>query len=206
MKRSHRRAQTFSLFFASSGVELGLAISDRPDAALVRAAMSGQSEAFNVLVRRWERKVYSFLVYLTGRPEDAFDMCQEVFLSGYRHLGQLKDPDKFPQWLFRIARNAAHSHARKGREEETSLKDLDGAEDSSEMRVGEAGQWERGDLKILVEKALAGLPPEQREAIVLKFYQGFKLAEIAEIQDCPLSTAKTRVYSGFEQLRKFIES
>jgi RNA polymerase sigma-70 factor (ECF subfamily) len=72
--------------------------------------------------------------------------------------------------------------------------------------VGEAGQWERGDLKILVEKALAGLPLEQREAIVLKFYQGFKLAEIAEIQGCPVSTTKTRVYSGFEQLRKFIES
>jgi RNA polymerase sigma-70 factor (ECF subfamily) len=187
-------------------VELGLQISDRPDAALVREAMSGQPEAFNVLVRRWERKVYSFLVYLTGRPEDAFDMCQEVFLSGYRHLGQLKDPQKFPQWLFRIARNTAHSHARHAREEETSLKDLDAAEDSSGVRVGEAGQWERGALKVLVEKALAGLPLEQREAIVLKFYQGFKLAEIAEIQGCPVSTAKTRVYSGFEQLRKFIES
>jgi RNA polymerase sigma-70 factor (ECF subfamily) len=168
--------------------------------------MSGQSEAFNVLVRRWERKVYSFLVYLTGRPEDAFDMCQEVFLSGYRHLGQLKDPDKFPQWLFRIARNTAYSHVRRTREEETSLNDLDGREDSCRARVGETGPWERGDLKILVEKALAVLPLEQREAIVLKFYQGFKLAEIAEIQGCPVSTAKTRVYSGFEQLRKFIES
>jgi RNA polymerase sigma-70 factor (ECF subfamily) len=197
--------QTFFLSFASSGVELGLEISDRPDAALVRDAMSGQPEAFNVLVRRWERKVYSFLVYLTGRPEDAFDMCQEVFLSGYRHLGQLKDPHKFPQWLFRIARNTAHSHARREHEEETSLKDLDPAEGSSRVKLGEVGQWERGELKILVERALAGLPLEQREAIVLKFYQGFKLAEIAEIQGCPLSTAKTRVYSGFEQLRKFIE-
>ena len=95
---------------------MGLQISDRPDAALVRDAVSGQPEAFNVLVRRWERKVYSFLLYLTGRPEDAFDMCQEVFLSGYRHLGQLKDPNKFRQWLFRIARNAAHSHVRRQRE------------------------------------------------------------------------------------------
>jgi RNA polymerase sigma-70 factor (ECF subfamily) len=187
-------------------VELGLQISDRPDAALVRDAMSGQPEAFNVLVRRWERKVYSFLVYLTGRPEDSFDMCQEVFLSAYRHLRQLKDPQKFPPWLFRIARNTAHSHAREERQEETSLNDLDPAEGFFSVKVGEAGQWERGDLKILVEKALAGLPLEQREAIVLKFYQGFKLAEIAEIQGCPLSTAKTRLYSGFEQLRKFIES
>ena len=184
---------------------MGLQISDRPDAALVREAMSGQPEAFNVLVRRWERKVYSFLVYLTGRPEDAFDMCQEVFLSAYRHLDQLKDPHKFPQWLFRIARNTAHSHARHEHEEETSLEDLDTVGDSSKLRAGTAGQWERGDLRILVEKALAGLPLEQREAIVLKFYQGFKLAEIAEIQGCPLSTVKTRVYSGFERLRKFIE-
>ncbi len=196
--------QTFSLSFASSGVELGLLISDRPDAALVRDAMSGQPEAFNVLVRRWERKVYSFLVYLTGRPEDAFDMCQEVFLSGYRHLGQLKDPNKFSQWLFRIARNTAHSHARREHEEETSLMDVDPADRSSSVKLGEVGQWERGELKILMEKALAELPLEQREAIVLKFYQGFKLAEIAEIQGCPLSTAKTRVYSGFEQLKKFI--
>src|SRR5208337_5666240 len=147
--------QTFSLSFASSGVELELRISDRPDAALVRDAMSGQTEAFNVLVRRWERKVYSFLVYLTGRPEDAFDICQEVFLSAYRHLSQLKEPDKFTQWLFRIARNTAHSYSRREREEETSLKDLDPAEGSSSVKVGEAGQWERGELKILVEKALA---------------------------------------------------
>jgi RNA polymerase sigma-70 factor (ECF subfamily) len=203
-ERPRGAPQTFFLSSASSGVELGLEISDRPDAALVREAVRGQPEAFNALVRRWERKVYSFLVYLTGRPEDAFDLCQEVFLSGYRHLGQLKDPHKFPQWLFRIARNAAHSHARRGREEETSLKVLDVAEGSSSLKLGEVGQWERGELRILVEKALAGLPLEQREAIVLKFYQGFKLAEIAEIQGCPLSTAKTRLYSGFEQLRKFI--
>jgi len=184
---------------------LGTEISDRPDAVLVRDAKSGSAEAFNALVRRWERKVYSFLVYLTGRPEDAFDICQEVFFSGYRHLGQLKDPDKFPQWLFRIARNAARSHARHVHEAEISLDDLEPAEGSSPVRVGEAGRWGQGEMKILVEKALAELSLEQREAIVLKFYQGFKLEEIAEIQGCPVGTAKTRVYSGFERLRKLIE-
>ncbi len=187
-------------------MQLALEISDRPDAALVQDALGGQTEAFNVLVRRWERKVYSFLVYLTGRPEDAFDMCQEVFLSSYRHLAQLKDPQKFPQWLFRIARNTAHSRARGEPEEASSLKDVDPPEKFSSVKVGGAGQWERGELTILVEKALASLPVEQREAIVLKFYQGFKLTEIAEIQGCPLSTAKTRMYAGFEQLRKLIES
>ena len=198
-------AQTFFPFGASLRVELGIEISDRPDAALVRDAVRGHPEAFNVLVRRWERKIYSFLVYLTGQPEDALDMCQEVFLSGYRHLGQLKDVEKFPQWLFRIARNTARSHARHAHGAETSLDELDPADGSFGARVGEAGEWQQGEMKILVERALATLPLEQREAIVLKFYQGFKLEEIAEIQGCPLSTAKTRMYSGFERLRKLIE-
>ena len=184
---------------------MGIDISDRPDAVLVREAKDGEPEAFNALVRRWERKVYSFLVYLTGRPEDALDLCQEVFLSGYRHLGQLKEPDKFPQWLFRIARNTARSHARQRHDEITSLEDVQPSSDPSQARVCDAGRWDQGDTKILVEKALAGLTLEQREAIILKFYQGFKLEEIAEIQGCPVSTAKTRVYSGFERLRKLIE-
>jgi RNA polymerase sigma-70 factor (ECF subfamily) len=182
-----------------------MSISDRPDAAVVREAMNGRPEAFNVLVRRWERKVYTFLVYLTGRPEDAFDMCQEVFLSGYRHIRQLKDPQKFPQWLFRIARNTALSHARQQRVAEAPLEETDAAEAPSRISLGQAGQWERGELKILVERALADLAVEQREAIVLKFFQGFNLSEIAEIQGCPLSTAKTRMYAGFEHLRKVIE-
>ena len=184
---------------------MGREISDLPDAVLVRDAKSGSPEAFNALVRRWERKIYSFLVYLTGRPDDAFDLCQEVFLSGYRHLGQLKDPEKFSQWLFRIARNTARSEARRGQEAATSLNDVEPAEDSSPVRVGAVSGWAQGETKILVERALAELPLEQREAIVLKFYQGFKLEEIAEIQNCPVSTAKTRVYSGFERLRKLIE-
>ncbi len=181
-------------------------ISDRPDASLVRAVLTGEPEAFNVLVRRWERKIYSYLVYLTGRSEDAFDMCQEVFISSYRNLPRLKDPEKFRQWLFRIAHNTAHSHTREVRHEQAGIGQLAPAVDLPAVRVGDHGPWEQGELKILVEKALAELPVEQREAIVLKFYQGFKLAEIAEIQGCPLSTAKTRVYSAFEQLKKFIEA
>ncbi len=159
-----------------------------------------------MLVRRWERKVYSYLVYLTGRSEDAFDMCQEVFISSYRNLPRLKDPEKFRPWLFRIAHNTAHSYAREARQERAGSEQLPPAGDPPAVRVGNHGPWEHGELRILVEKALAELPVEQREAIVLKFYQGFKLAEIAEIQGCPLSTAKTRVYSAFEQLKRFIEA
>lgn len=185
-------------------MKLELVRFDRPDAELVREVLDGQPEVFNLLVRRWERRVYSYLVHLTGRPEDAFDMCQEVFLAGYRKLSGLRDPERFSQWLFRIAHNTAYSHGREARQQDAGLKDLGAVSESA--KAGEAQQWQNTERKILVEKVLEELPFEQREAIVLKFYQGFKLAEIAEIQGCPLSTVKTRVYSGFESLRKLIET
>ncbi len=178
-------------------------MSDRTDASLVREVVGGSSEAFNVLVTRWERRIYSYLVYLTGLPEDAFDMCQDVFLSAYKNLGQLRDAGTFQKWLFQIAHNTACSHMRRKAPELVE----DGPRSaSSTIRVGNATAWERGELRLLVEKALEELPMEQREAIILKVYQGLKFTEIAEIQNCPLSTVKTRVYAGFEQLKRLLQS
>lgn len=183
-----------------------LLISDRPDASLVRDVIAGRGDAFNVLVRRWERKIYSYLVHLTGQPEDAFDLCQEVFVSAYRHLGQLKDPEMFRPWLFHIAHNTARSELRRPSPQTAELSEAEGANSPATLRLGKGSAWAPGEVKLLVERALAQLPVEQREAIILKVYQGFKLAEIAEIQNCPLSTAKTRLYSGFEQLKKWLEA
>jgi len=180
-------------------------ISDQPDASLVREVVAGKTEAFNVLVTRWERRVYSYLVYLTGLPDDAFDMCQEVFLSAYKNLAQLRDARTFQKWLFQIAHNTACSHLRRPSGAGPELIE-GGLCSSSTSRVGNATAWERGELRLVVEKALAQLPMEQREAIVLKVYQGFKFTEIAEIQNCPLSTVKTRVYSGFEQLKRLLQT
>ncbi|HLW80107.1 MAG TPA: RNA polymerase sigma factor [Terriglobia bacterium] len=183
-----------------------LPISDRSDAELVRDAVDGRPEAFNALVRRWERKVYSYLVYLTGRPEDSLDLCQDVFIAAFRHLGRLRDPEGFRPWLFQIAHNTACSELRRGRGVEVEVTDqARPAPEVSAFGLGKRSDWQQGELRVLVEKALQALPVEQREAIILKVYQGFKLSEIAEIQNCPLSTVKTRVYAGFEQLRKLLE-
>lgn len=172
----------------------------------MRDVIAGKADAFNVLVRRWERKIYSYLVHLTGQPEDAFDLCQEVFISAYRHLGRLKDPEMFRPWLFHIAHNTACSELRRPSPQTAELSEADTANSPTTLRVGNGTGWAQGEIKLLVERALGELPVEQREAIILKVYQGFKLAEIAEIQNCPLSTAKTRVYSGFEQLKRWFET
>lgn len=181
-------------------------ISDRPDASLVRDVIAGNLEAFNVLVRRWERRVYSYLVYLTGQAEDAFDLSQEVFVSAYANISRLRKPEGFRQWLFQIAHNAAFSHMRKEKGRGNVALEADSHDVPTNSRVMDGSKWERAESKLLVEKALATLPLEQHEAIVLKFYQGFNFDEIAEIQSCPVSTIKTRFYAGLDQLRKIMKS
>ncbi|HYM12447.1 MAG TPA: sigma-70 family RNA polymerase sigma factor [Bryobacterales bacterium] len=170
------------------------------DRDLVTAARGGDVEAYNRLVSRWEKRVYNYLLRVVKDREDALDLSQETFLKAYRYLGKLDEVDRFPQWLFRIAHNEAFSQFRREKldfEEET--------ERGSGKAVAVAGRAVYPlELELAVESALDQLSPEQREAVVLKVYQGFKFEEIARIQSCPVSTVKSRLYAAFELLKSVL--
>lgn len=181
------------------------------DKELVERARRGDVESYNVLVSRWEKKIFNYLLRLTGNREDALDLSQETFFKAYQGLKTLDDVEKFPPWLYRIAHNQAfsqmRSEGRRGREETESWPERE--EGSGLPAAGESvglkGSGHRVfplELELIVERALEELSTEQREAILLKVHQGFKFAEIAEILSCPVSTVKSRIYSGFEQLKK----
>jgi len=169
------------------------------DADLIRQAARGAVEAFNLLVSRWEKRVYNYLLRITGNREDALDLTQDVFLKAYQNLRKLDDPSRFTPWLYRIAHNEAYSLFRKRRPE------ADGAERDEEATGG--GVMVGGspvfpvELTLAVASALERLSPEQREAVVLKIYQGFKFEEIAEVLGCPVSTVKSRLYTALEILK-----
>jgi RNA polymerase sigma-70 factor, ECF subfamily len=169
------------------------------DADLIRQAARGAVEAFNLLVSRWEKRVYNYLLRITGNREDALDLTQDVFLKAYQNLRKLDDPGRFAPWLYRIAHNEAYSLFRKRRPE------ADGTERESEetgggVMVGGSPVFPM-ELTLAVASALERLSPEQREAVVLKIYQGFKFEEIGEILGCPVSTVKSRLYTAFEILK-----
>ncbi len=193
------------------------------DAELVARTRKGDVEAFNHLVSRWEKRLYNYLLRLlagrAGYREDALDLAQEAFLKAYQGIGTVEDAAKFAPWLYRIAHNLAFSHLRSQMTRPVL------AEASEHGGQGEWGSewsddWKNGssldrmlaqpafgrEMELAVARALESLPPEQREAIVLKVYHGFRFDEIAEIISCPVSTVKTRVYAGFSQLRALLES
>lgn len=180
-----------------------------PDAKLVRRARRGDLDAFNALVSRWEKRLYNYLLRLLRNREDALDVCQEAFFKAYRNLSALEDAEKFPQWLFRIAHNLAFSVLRQNEPARNAegwpADDREGALARNDAVQGQgAGSLFAVEVEFTVARALETLPPEQREAIVLKVYYGFQFTEIAEIMSCPLSTAKSRIYAGLAQLKDML--
>ncbi len=184
------------------------------DDALIRAALEGSARAWDQLVRRHETQVYNFSLRLTGNPTDALDLMQEVFLGVYRNLHRFRGDSQFSTWLFRIAHNKAIDMGRR-RPLSTSLESvLEEAGDQVEARWQQLDDVpEQDPLALLDERQrnalilaqMAALPLEQRLVVELKVFQSLTFEEIAELQDIPANTAKTRFYTALRRLKALME-
>ena len=176
------------------------------DEELVARSISGDADSFNELILRWERPIYALAYRTIGREEDARDVCQETFLRAFRALPGFRGQAKFSSWLYRIALNLCRDWIR--RERRTPVSQVPEGLDLADI-AAERGPVEsieelvaRHDLSRVVAKAMEELPDEQRTAIILKEYHGMTFQEIADLQGCPLSTVKTRLYQGLTVLRR----
>ena len=169
------------------------------DADLIRKARRGDVEAYNLLISRWERRVYNYLLRIVANREDALDLSQDVFLKAYQNLRKLDDPARFAPWLYRIAHNGAYSLFRK-RRPEGDLEELQPDTMEGAPTIGGNAVFPI-ELTLAVSGALRKLSADQRETVVLKVYQGFKFEEIAEIVAAPVSTVKSRLYTALDLLK-----
>src|SRR5687768_10274666 len=179
------------------------------DEELVARAKGGDADSFNQLILRWERPIYALAYRVIGREEDARDVCQDTFLRAFRALPGFKGQAKFSSWIYRIALNLCRDWIR--RQRRTPVVQM--PEDAEAIeRIAARDPVEsiedlvaRKELSAVVAEAMAVLPEEQRTAIILKEYHGMTFQEIAELQGCPLSTVKTRLYQGLTVLRRNLE-
>lgn len=179
------------------------------DEDLVARSRGGDQESFNQLILRWERPIYALAYRVIGRQEDARDVCQETFLRAFRALPGFKGQAKFSSWLYGIALNLCRDWMRRQRRAPTVQfsEGVDPVDVASERGPVESIEdlVSRRELSAVVEEAMVLLPEEQRTAIVLKEYHGMTFQEIADLQGCPLSTVKTRLYQGLTVLRRHLE-
>ena len=179
----------------------------RSDEELVEACLAGEDSAFDVLVGRWEKRIRGAIYRFIGSEDEARDLCQEAFLKAYRSLGSFKQEARFSSWLYQIALNLCRDRLRRRRGRTmVSLDELEEGGAAMTMPGPTAlDLLQERDVSRLVASAIASLADEQREVIILKEYQGLTFLEIAQVLDMPISTVKTRLYRGLDQLRSRLE-
>src|SRR5215470_8987932 len=176
--------------------------------ALVRAAKGGDDQAFEELVRRYDRNVFRIAQHITQNREDAEDVVQEAFLKAYGNLGQFQEQSKFYTWLVRIAVNEALMKLRKRRPERfVSLDEDVKTEDDSLPR--EVADWSpnpeqlynQEELRDILSRTIQGLPPTFRTVFVLRDVEGLSTEETAEALELSVPAVKSRLLRARLQLR-----
>lgn len=180
------------------------------DEELMLQIKDGDTSAFDVMVRRWEHGLINFVFRIVGDVETAKDICQEVFLKVYQKARQYRAQSSFKTWLYRIATNCSINELKKRkRHGEVSLAMLYEENQQLEAELLDPNPQpdeiiHQNDVAKHVQTALSRLPHKQRVVIILKLYEGMNFEQIASTLGCPVSTIKSRMYCGLEQLRTML--
>ncbi|MBP7933609.1 MAG: sigma-70 family RNA polymerase sigma factor [Phycisphaerae bacterium] len=169
------------------------------DAILIQRVVNGDAGAFRPLVERYQRPVLRFIANIAGDRHLSEDIGQEVFLAAYRALGSFDSArSRFVTWLFTIARNRTITAVQKRQVEYVpELPDCPAA-----GRPDEAA--ERAEWYGALDRALAGLPFEQRTAFVLAEFEGLTYEEIARVEQTRVGTVRSRISRARERLRQVL--
>ncbi len=176
------------------------------DEALVGALAAGDDRALNALMDRWQEPLRGFLYRYTQNEQDAMDLAQETFVRVYQHRARFRPGARFSTWMFQIGLNLARSRARWLRRHPTES--LDGGPEAPGAVSGPADDRTPADSALeaeragAVRRAVAGLPPDLRAAVILAEFEEKSHAEIAQIARTTAKAVETRLYRARQQLRK----
>ena len=181
------------------------------DDELIRAAQKGDRQAFDALVRRYDRSVLRLALHVLGNEQDAQDVHQEAFLKAYRYLSNFRFECSFYTWLYRIVTNLCldQLRRRKSRREDPSTA-LDSAGEEMDLlanlsdgraSANPARELERKTMNAAIQEALNELTPRERTVFELKHYQGLKLRTIGEMLSTTEETAKNTLFRATRKLR-----
>lgn len=162
------------------------------DAELLTRVVSGDRAAFDAIMRAHQDRVFSVCLRILGDRERALDATQDTFLIVFRKARQFQGRSALGTWIYRIAVNTCYDHLRKAQRRPTlPLPEL---HDPSDPLAEEA--IESAALRPEIETALARIPPDFRDAVILSDLEGLTLPEVAEVLGVPVGTVKSRVFRG----------
>jgi RNA polymerase sigma-70 factor (ECF subfamily) len=170
---------------------------DPDDLELVRQSLAGRTEAFGVLVNRYQKVMYTVALRMLSNPEDARDATQDAFVKAYQHLATFDSRYRFYSWMYRILVNECLNVNRDRRSEEPLDPYAAGAGSPFETALA-------SERVVQINMALERLSPEYRAVVVLRHFAGQSYGEIAEALSIPEKTVKSRLYSARQQLGELL--
>jgi RNA polymerase sigma-70 factor (ECF subfamily) len=180
------------------------------DLELVGKARSGDLEAFEALVHRHQHRLVHFARLMVSNPSDAEDVVQEALLRAYRSLGQFRGQSAFKTWLYQIATNVARTHLAK-RRDRAEVQEPEASGDGREQTGAPREQASAENLERRViahdqlRRALAELPEDWKEAVVLRDIEGLDYRDIATLLAIPMGTVESRIFRGRQRLKSIVK-
>lgn len=180
------------------------------DFTLIERATKGDDTAFNDIVRAYRRRILGTIGRLIGRPEDVEDVGQVVFLRLYESLEQLRTPEMFEPWLYRLTVNASYDYLRrKRRRPESRMADLSEeqvilADASASMDRG-TEDARKAATRELVESLLSAVSEEDRILLTLKEVEGLSIRELEQIYHAKENAIKVRLFRARQRVLKAFE-
>jgi RNA polymerase sigma-70 factor, ECF subfamily len=176
-------------------------MTDSSDGDVVRRVLTGDHDAFGILVDRYQDRLLAYVLYMGFGVAEAYDIVQDGYIRAFRHLRRCGDPDRFEGWLFRIVANLCRTAGKRRTNRATeplhalgSVLEADGP--------GPEEQLDASLARARIRRALDAMPDDQREALVLMYLQGYSVQEIAERSGASVSAVKMRLKRGRDALRQ----
>lgn len=176
---------------------------------IIKSVLKGDTQAYEAIVRSYEKKVYNLALRMVGNPDDAADMAQETFIKAYKALSSFRNDSKFSVWLYRIATNVCLDFLRrKSRGNTVSLTadddDGDAQLDIPDLKGNPEEELSRKLTIDAVQRGLQTLGEQQRSILVLREINGLSYEEIAQTLDIDIGTVKSRIFRARKRLCAFL--
>ena len=178
--------------------------------SIIREVLDGDANAFEDIVREYERNVYNIALRMSGDREDALDISQESFLKAFHSLRSFRGDSKFSVWLYRIVSNTCLDflRERKRRTEVPLVRgDDEGEAEQTEIpdeSLAPEALLERKLTREALRRGLESLPEDQRKILLLREIEGFSYEEIADILSLESGTVKSRIFRARKKLCDFL--
>lgn len=181
------------------------------DLALVRRAQSGDKQAFNLLVQKYQYRVKHLVCRFVSNQADQDDVVQESFLKAYRSLANFRGDSAFYTWLYRVTVNTSKNFLVSRSRKLSSFESIDGdsmfGQENSTHLVENASPevvTKNDRLVEAIKQAIEELPQELKEAIQLREIDGMSYEDIAQLMKCPIGTVRSRIFRARESIRRSI--